>query len=90
MRYLILCFTLLALLAGQVYTEEEGALSKAYREVHEQSQRIRERQADYFLQKNEIERNQREWERNYEGKDDNDHYHDHDMEDHRDWDEYED
>ena len=47
----------------------DGTLTDAYREVYEQSQRIRERQQDYIIQKNEIERNQAEFERNYNRND---------------------
>ena len=63
-------------------------MKKPTREVYEQSQRIRERQADYFRWQEEFDRRDREFERNYEG---DDHYDDcdHDTEDHQDWDDYE-
>ena len=46
---------------------EEGPISKAYREVYEQSQRIRERNQDVIMNTRETERRQQEWEREYEG-----------------------
>ena len=78
---------IILLLAAPCFATEEGPLEKAYREVYEQSQRIRERQADYFRWQEEFGRRDREFERNYEG---DDHYDDcdHDTEDHHDWDDY--
>ena len=78
---------IILLLAAPCLATEEGPLEKAYREVYEQSQRIRERQADYFRWQEEFDRRDREFERNYEG---DDHYDDcdHDTEDHQDWDDY--
>ncbi len=75
---------IILLLAAPCFATEEGPLEKAYREVYEQSQRVRERQADYFRWQEEFDRRDREFERNYEGNDDCDH----DGEDHPDWDDY--
>jgi hypothetical protein len=66
--------------------EEKGYLTDAYDEVYKQSQRIRERQADYILQKNEIERNQAEFEWEYENPDTP--YEERNVPRDRDWDDY--
>ena len=60
---------LVILLATPCLAEEEGPLTKAYREVYEQSERIRERNQDIIIQRKELERQQAEFERNYEGND---------------------
>ena len=78
---------IILLLAAPCFATEEGPLEKAYREVYEQSQRIRERQLYIVEMDREADRQRREFERNYEG---DDHYDDcdHDTEDHHDWDDY--
>ena len=45
----------------------DGTLTDAYREVYEQSQRVRERNQDVIMNTRETERRQQEWEREYEG-----------------------
>jgi len=78
---------IILLLAAPCFATEEGPLEKAYREVYEQSQRVRERQLYIIEMDREADRQRREFERNYEGDDDYDDC-DHDTEDHRDWDDY--
>ena len=55
--------------------EEKGYLTEAYEDVYRQSQRIRERNQDIIIQRRELERQQAEWERNYEGDDGGWEYH---------------
>ena len=67
MKHLCIMLLVLCLVWVVPCMAGDGTLTDAYREVYEQSQRIRERQQDYIIQKNEIESNQAEFERNYEG-----------------------
>ena len=78
---------IILLLAAPCFATEEGPLERAYREVWEADQRVRERQLYIIEMDREADRQRREFERNYEGDNDYDDC-DHDLDDHRDWDYY--